>query len=65
MGQNGFLRNVSIKLIDKTDCNNPKKEITGGELSKSIRPLDLILKTVSDQPHIAKFCVIQYNLDFG
>ena len=31
MGQNGFLRNVSIKLIDKTDCNNPKKEITGGD----------------------------------
>ena len=25
MGQNGFLNNVSITLIDKTDCKNPKK----------------------------------------
>ena len=25
MGHNGFLNNVSITLIDKTDGNNPKK----------------------------------------
>ena len=26
MGHNGFLNKVSITLIDKTDCKNPKKE---------------------------------------
>ena len=41
---NGFL-NVSMTLIEKTDGKNRKKER---------RLLDLMMKTVSDQPHIAK-----------
>ena len=33
MGYNGFLNNVSITLIDKTDGKNLKREkIIGGEL---------------------------------
>ena len=63
MGHSGFLNNVLITLIDKTDGKNVKREkITGGELWKSTRPLDLMLKTVSDQPHIAKNVV--YGLPF-
>ena len=53
MGHNGFLNIVSIALIDKTDGKNLKKQrIAGGELSKPTRPLNLILKTVSDHPQI-------------
>ena len=33
MGYSGFLNNISIALIDKTDVKNPKREkIAGGEL---------------------------------
>ena len=44
----------SVIIIDKTVGRNPRKrDITGGELWKPTRPLNLILKTVSDQPHTA------------
>ena len=60
---NGFLHNDSITLIDKTDGQNPKKrDEYWRRTSKPTRPLDLMLKTVSDQPHIAKN--VAYGLPF-
>ena len=53
MGHNGFLNNVSIPVIDKARTQKIER-ISGGELWKPIRPFDLMLKTVSDQPHTAK-----------
>ena len=51
MGHNGFLNNVSITLIDKTDGKNPKKrEDYWRRTLKTYSPH----WTVSDQPHIAK-----------
>ena len=32
MGQYGFLNNVSVTIIDKTDVKDPKREIIGGQL---------------------------------
>ena len=54
MRHNGFLNNVSTTLIDKTDRTLKREKSTGGEPWKSTRPLDLMLKTVSDQSYIAK-----------
>ena len=63
MGHNGFLNNISITLIDKTDGKSPKKrKITREELWKPTRSWDLMLKTVSDQPHRAKN--MAYGLPF-
>ena len=51
-GHSGFLGNVSITLIDKTDGMILKGEkITGWRHSKPMPHLDLILKTVSDESH--------------
>ena len=42
-------------LLTRPTVKTLKREkITGGELSKPIRSWDLMLKTVSDQHHIAK-----------
>ena len=47
---NGFLNDVSITFIDKTDIQILLHEKTiGEELSKPWHLLDLILKTVFDQ----------------
>ena len=60
---NGFLNNVSITLIDKTDRKNPnKREGYWRRTWKPTHPLDVMLKTVSDQPHIAKN--VAYGLPF-
>ena len=53
-GHSGFLGNVSITIIDKTDGKDPKSIeiiITGWGHSKPMLHLDLILKTVCDQSH--------------
>ena len=51
-GHSGFLRNVSIILVDKTDGKDPKKrENYWIRTLKTLLHLDLILKTVSDQSH--------------
>ena len=48
-GHSGFVRNVSITLVDKTDGKDPKGEKTTGQKhSKLMLRLDLILKTKSD-----------------
>ena len=48
----GFLGNVSITLIDKTDGKDAKRrENYRKRHSKPMLHLDLILKTVSDQSH--------------
>ena len=55
MGYNGFLNNVSVTLTDKANGKNPiKGEDYWRRTLKTYSPLDLMLKTVSDQPHIAK-----------
>ena len=55
-GHNGFLNNVSISLIDKTDGKNPEKRKNYWRRTlKPTRPLDLKLKTKSYQLHIAKY----------
>ena len=60
-GHNGFLNNVSISLIDKTDGKNPEKRKNYWRRTlKPTRPLDLKLKTKSDQLHIAKY--VAYGL---
>ena len=51
MGHNGFLNNLSITLIDKTDGKNPKKR---EDYWRRTLKTYLMLKTVSDQPHIGK-----------
>ena len=45
MGHNGFLNNVSIKLIDKTNSKNPKKRDYWSRTLKTYSPFGLMLKT--------------------
>ena len=60
---NGFINNVSITRIDRPTVKTlNRKKISGGKLWKPTRPLDLMLKTVSDQPHITKY--VEYGLPF-
>ena len=49
-------------MIRPTARTLKREKTTGGELSKPTCPLDIILKTVSDQPHIVKN--VAYGLPF-
>ena len=52
MGHNGFLNNVSITLIDKTEGkNHKKKQDYWRRTLKTYLPFRL---NVDDQPHVAK-----------
>ena len=54
MRQNGFLINVSITLIDKTDGKNHKKrEDYWRRTLNTYSPFGLNVEEVSDQPHTA------------
>ena len=56
-GYSGFLGNVSITLIDKTDGKDPKRrENYWMRALKTYALFDLILKTVSDQSHAQVKC---------
>ena len=56
-GHSGFLGNVSITLIDKTDGKDPKRrENYWMRALKTYALFDLILKTVSDQSHAQVKC---------
>ena len=51
-------------LIRPTVKTLKREKITGGELWKASRPLDLLLNTVSDQSHIADYLGLFGNTSF-
>ena len=52
IAQNGFLKKVLIKSLDKIDREEPRENTTREEIWKRTQFLDLMLRTLSNQPYI-------------